>query len=174
VVVLVAIVGALIAIDRGTGGEAGALDDRRPEIGQLAPQFALRDPEGELHSLADYRGEAVWVNFWATWCIPCREELPAMQRVAAEFEDDGLVVLAVNQEESGRAAAAFFDELGVDLPLLLDSEGDVSAQYRLFGLPASFFIDRGGILRSAKLGELSEEEMRERLLEIGIGDEAAE
>jgi peroxiredoxin len=166
--VLAGIAGGLIAIDRSGGGAEGALDDRAPGIDKAAPEFALRDTDGDLIELSDYRGQPVWLNFWATWCDPCRDELPDIQKLADEFAGEDLVVLAINQEESAGQALDFWEELGLELPTLLDSDGDVSEQYRLFGLPDNFFIDRGGILRAYKLGFLEEEEMRENLAEIGV------
>ncbi len=169
--VLGAIVGGLVVFDQLTGGgdsEVGALDASRPEVGQPAPLFALADPEGKIHELSSFRGRVVWVNFWATWCGPCRRELPDIQRLAEEFKDRGLVVLAVNQGQSAGEAEAFWEELDLDLPILLDSDAEVSAQYRLRGLPDSFFIDREGVLRAFDQGLLTEEEMREGLAEASL------
>ena len=168
--VAVAIVGGLVAFDRLGGDDAvGPLDDRRPKVGEPAPQFALRDPEGNVHRLDDFRGKVVWVNFWATWCGPCRRELPAMQRLANEFQDQGLVILAIDFQESSGVALDFWEELELELPMLLDSDGAVYEQYRLFGLPDHFFIDRDGVIRSLEMGDLTEDEMRERLAELGLG-----
>lgn len=169
--VLGAILGGLVAIDRTGGGDGdlGPLDARTPEVGELAPQFALRDPEGSVRRLSDYRGQVVWINFWATWCDPCRRELPAIQRLADEFQDEGLVILAVDFRESSSTALDFWEELDLDLPILLDSDGDVAEQYRLFGFPDHFFIDRDGVVRALETGGLTEGEMRERLAQVGLG-----
>ncbi len=185
--VLAAIVGSLLAFDRLSGGDGrvvsldgviepvtteepglGSLDGRRPQIDQPAPQFALRDADGNVRRLSDYSGRAVWLNFWATWCGPCRRELPDIQDLSREFEDDGLVVLAVNFQETPDQAREFWDELGLDLPVLLDRSGDVAEQYRLRGFPDSFFIDRDGVLRALQIGFLTEDEMRDKLAEVGI------
>ena len=168
VLVLAAILGGLLALDRIGGGELGPLDDRSPSVGELAPQFELRNVDGQVVRLSDFRGKVVWINFWATWCGPCRRELPDIARLAAEFSDDDLVVLAVNQEQSAAVARDFWEELGLDLPILLDSSREVSAQYRLRGLPDNFFIDREGVLQSFQLGFLVEEQMREGLAAAGL------
>ena len=168
VLVLAAIVGGLFALDRRGGSELGPLDDRTPSIGELAPQFELRDVDGTVVRLSDYRGKVVWINFWATWCGPCRRELPDIARLAAEFSAGDLVVVAVNQEQSAKVASDFWEELGLDLPILLDSSGEVSNQYRLRGLPNNFFIDREGVLQSFQLGFLVEEQMRESLAAAGL------
>jgi peroxiredoxin len=167
--VLAVIVGALLAVDRALGDSTtGPIDDRHPEVGEAAPLFALRDGDGTLRRLDDYRGRAVWINFWATTCGPCREELPSIEKVSSEIGSDELVVLGVNQQESERRAENYLAEIGVDLPVLYDSDGDVSEQYRLLGLPYNFFIDQDGVLRSFKPGFLSEDEMRSRLEELGV------
>jgi thiol-disulfide isomerase/thioredoxin len=167
--VLGAIVGTLFAVDHAlSDSSTGPLDSRHPQVGEAAPLFALRDSSSTLHRLDDYRGRVVWINFWATTCGPCREELPAIQNVAAEIGTDKLVVLEVNQKESKERAAAYFREIGVDLPILYDSDGDVSQQYRLLGLPYNFLIDENGVLRSFKPGFLSEGEMRDRLAALGL------
>jgi thiol-disulfide isomerase/thioredoxin len=167
--VLGLIVGTLFLVDRAISDDStGALDGKHPQVGKPAPLFALKDADGKIRRLDDYRGRVVWVNFWATTCGPCREELPAIQRVASEVGDQRLVVLEVNQRESRRRAQSYLKQIGVDLTVLFDTDGDVSQQYRLQGLPYNFFIDEEGILRSFKPGFLSEDEMWRRLSEVGI------
>lgn len=168
--VLGAILGGLVGFNRlgGSDSELGPLDGRSPEVGGPAPQFVLADPQGNARRLSDFQGQVVWVNFWATWCGPCRRELPAMQRLSDEFGDQGLVILAVNFEESADKALDFWDELGIDLPILLDSDGEVAGQYRVRGFPGHFFIDRDGTIMSLEIGDLTEDEMRERLAELGM------
>ncbi len=168
--VLAVLLGGLVAYDRLQGSsDVGPLDGNSPEIGEPAPQFVLRDADGNAHTLSDYEGQVVWLNFWATWCGPCRRELPDIQALAREFESEGLVVLTVNFEESVGTALPFWDELELDLPILFDSDGEVASQYRLRGFPDNFFIDREGVLRSFEMGFLTEEQMRERLAELGLG-----
>ncbi len=166
--VLGAIMAGLVLLDRDAEGEYGPLDSLSPEVGEPAPQFALRDPDGKLVQLSDFAGQPVWINFWATWCGPCRRELPDIQHLAAEFEEDGLVVLTLNQGESAGTATDFWEELGLDLAILLDSSEDVAGQYRLIGLPNNFFIDEDGILQGFQHGFLTEGQMREKLADIGL------
>ena len=168
--VLAVLLGGLVAYDRLQGSsDVGPLDGSSPEIGEPAPQFVLRDAEGTARTLSDYEGQVVWLNFWATWCGPCERELPDVQALAREFEAEGLVVLTVNFEESVGTALPFWEELELDLPILFDSDGEVASQYRLRGFPDNFFIDREGVLRSFEMGFLTEEQMRERLAELGLG-----
>jgi peroxiredoxin len=150
------------------GVELGALDSRSPVRGEPAPDFRLLNAEGEPVRLADLRGKVVWVNFWATWCRPCRRELPDIQKIYDEMRDDGLEVLAVNVEDNADDARAFFDDVGVDLPMLLDTHSEVYDQYRLRGLPDSFFIDREGNVAAVYYGFLTEEIARDRLADAGM------
>ena len=169
--VLGGILGGLVLLDRdGDGASAlGALDNQAPRVGEPAPQFALRSPDGQVVRLSDLDGQVVWINFWASWCGPCRRELPDIEELAAEFKDDGLIVLTLNQGESGKTATDFWEELGLDLTILLDSDEEVSDQYKLIGLPNNYFIDGNGILRAFQHGFLTEGQMREKLAAAGIG-----
>ena len=146
----------------------GALTSSGPIVGQPAPDFALRNPDGELVQLSELRGSVVFVNFWATWCRPCREELPDIQKLYDEKRDQGLEVLAVSYQDSPEDARAFFADLGISVPMVLDRSGSVYNQYRLQGLPDSFFIDREGNLAAVHYGFLSEEKMRQRLEQAGL------
>ncbi len=149
-------------------GGLGALDDNPPIIGQPAPDFALRNLDGEIVRLSDLRGKVVFVNFWATWCVPCKKELPDIQKLYDEKREQGLEVLAINWQENADDARAFFESRDLDLVVLIDGPGDVYDQYRLQGLPDSFFVDRDGNLAAIYFGELTEEKMRDRLETAGL------
>ena len=146
----------------------GALDDARPLVGQPAPDFALRRADGIVIKLSDLRGKVVWVNFWASWCVPCKKELPDIQKLYDEKRADGLEVLTVNWKDDRDTAQQFFDSRSLTLPLLFDSAGKVYDQYRLQGLPDSFFIDRDGKIAALQFGFLTEEKMRQRLKTAGL------
>jgi thiol-disulfide isomerase/thioredoxin len=137
---------------RGDAGSAAGSFDVARLAPAPAPDFELAGLDGKPVRLADFRGRVIFLNFWATWCPPCREEMPAMQALARELEKDGLVVLAVNYEESAETAEAFVRETGLTLPVVLDGEGAVARRYRVTGLPASFFVDRRGALVGSVLG----------------------
>ena len=149
------------------GTPTGPLGSGPPLIGQPAPDFALRDRDGNIVKLSDLRGKVVWVNFWATWCEPCKKELPAIQKLYDEKRADGLEVLEVNYQEGHGEAEGFFDDRSLTLPLLFD-DGGVYEQYRLQGLPDSFFVDRNGNLAALQFGYLTEDKMRERLATAGL------
>lgn len=127
--------------------------------GEPAPDFALLDREGRMVRLSDYRGrKAVFVNFWATWCAPCRIEMPEMQEIYAERGQE-VEILAVNVEESGEQVRRFMASLGLTFPALLDSTGAVANRYQVWALPTSVFIDRQGIVRARYAGLMSRETM---------------
>ncbi len=122
----------------------------KPTLGEPAPDFVLERPgTGERVSLSDFRGQPVVLNFWATWCVPCRTEMPDLQDA---YDEDGVVVLAVNWQESEGVVQDFLDEFGLDFPVALDREGGVREHYGVVGLPATFFIDAEGILRARNFG----------------------
>ena len=146
----------------------GALDDQAPVIGEPAPNFALKDTSGRLVTLSELRGRVVWVNFWAAWCVPCKQELPAIQKLYDEKHGDGLEVVEVNWQESAETAQEFWQSMGLSLPLVLDRSGDVFSQYKLRGLPDSFFVDRDGKIAAMYFGFLNEKRAREKLAAAGL------
>jgi peroxiredoxin len=131
------------------------------EVGQPVPDFTLETLGGELVSLSSFRGQVVVLNFWATWCTPCREEMTEFQALWEEHDPQGnLMLLAVNLQESTDSVAAFVDEFGLTFPIALDSDGDVLDKYGLPGLPGTFFIDEAGILQARVLGPLDADRLR--------------
>jgi cytochrome c biogenesis protein CcmG/thiol:disulfide interchange protein DsbE len=96
----------------------------------------------------------VLINFWASWCLPCREEMPAIQRVYEQYRDQGFVVLAVNLQEQDAHVAAFVDQLELTFPILMDRDGDIFDRYRIMALPSTFFVDRAGVIQDLAVGGL--------------------
>jgi thiol-disulfide isomerase/thioredoxin len=128
-------------------GSAGFLEEfalQTPAERVEAPTFSLPAVDRTRVSLADFRGKMVLLNFFATWCGPCREEMPGMERLHRVYRNKGLVVLAVDMQEGREAVAAFMRELKLSFPSLLDGDGEVAYQYGLRGVPATFLIGRGG------------------------------
>jgi cytochrome c biogenesis protein CcmG/thiol:disulfide interchange protein DsbE len=126
-----------------------------PREGFPAPDFTLNTVVGgQAATLSAYRGRVVIVNFWASWCGPCRAEMPAIQQVYAANRARGLVVLAVNStvQDTVPDAQAFAQNLGLTFPILLDQDGAVSQRYLLRALPSTFFIDRQGVIRTVVFG----------------------
>lgn len=126
----------------------------KPWSGGATPALELTDAGGAVHRLADYRGKAVLVNFWATWCGPCREEMPSIEALRLSLEGKPFVVLAVNVGESGRVARNFADKLMLDFPLLLDRDTRTAKAWGARVLPASFVVDAQGKIRYSYYGDL--------------------
>ncbi len=111
----------------------------------VAPDFTLTDMDGQKVSLSQFRGQVVVLNFWATWCPPCREEMPSMEKLYRDYKDKGLVMLAVNVDENGRQAVEkFLQQTPYSFPILIDSESAAQNAYGVFRFPESFIIDRNG------------------------------
>ncbi|TMA10206.1 MAG: TlpA family protein disulfide reductase [Deltaproteobacteria bacterium] len=121
-----------------------ALRIERPDKTVVAPDFTLEDLSRKSVSLRNVRGKVVFLNFWATWCVPCREEMPAMERLHRELKGEGLEVIAVNYRETEKEIAPFLKELGLTFTALLDPDGRVSEEYGVWSLPLSYFVNRKG------------------------------
>ncbi len=121
--------------------------------GALAPNFEVSTLTGERVQLADFRGQAVFLNFWASWCGPCRAEMPDIDRVLQKYKDDGLIVLAVNNGEPFGPAKQFIDDLQVDFTVVgLDPSQEVIGRYRVVAMPTSIFIDKNGVITRIHAG----------------------
>jgi thiol-disulfide isomerase/thioredoxin len=131
---------------------ATALGIQEPKELVEAPNIVGTDPEGDTIRLEDFRGKVVFLNFWATWCIPCRLEMPAMERLYQEFKGRGLVVLAVNVQESPAPVRDFVRELKLTFPVVLDPKGQAAMTYAVRGLPATYLIDRNQIIVGRAIG----------------------
>jgi peroxiredoxin len=114
--------------------------------GNAAPSFSLPHIDGGLHSLDQYRGKVVLLNFWATWCAPCLEELPALERLYGQLKDRGVTVLAVGTEDERDNLKRVAQENGITFPILIDTEGIARGKYKVAGLPESFVLDAEGKL----------------------------
>ena len=123
-----------------------------PREGFAAPDFTLTSLGGQPVALHDLRGRVVLLNFWATWCAPCKAEMPALQRVYADDKARGLRVLAITVETNTTAVAAFAQRYNLGFTILLDGGAEVSRLYRVQGTPTSFFIDRRGVIRAVVVG----------------------
>jgi peroxiredoxin len=132
----------------------GTASEARPEAGYSAPDFALPDLAGKTIRLSDFRGKrAVFLNFWATWCPPCRLEMPTMERAYQEYRGRGLEILAVTIDAGPTSVVkGFMEEMKLGFPALLDPRMEVLSLYRISGIPASFLIDRQGVIRHRELG----------------------
>lgn len=150
-----------------------------PAEGKLAPDFLLETLDGGELRLSDLRGKGVVVNFWATWCPPCRKEIPQLVAAYERFRDQGLEIVAVNLQESDSIVRRYAEDFGMEFPIVIDRDGRVADKYRLIGLPTTYFIDRQGVVRSvfrgpflgeqqgtSVQGAIEESELEQRILEI--------
>jgi len=155
---------SLLIILAGLLGMAG----RPPLVGSPAPDIALKDLQGQEVRLSDLHGKIVLLNFWATWCKPCKEEMPAMQASYEKLRDQGFVVLAVNELEDVEKVAEHIRTHRHTFLVVMDHDNRVANQYGVVGLPASFLIDRQGIVREHIFGNLlTEERIAELVLQYG-------
>ncbi len=127
--------------------------------GSQAPLFELERADGTMVRLEDYRGQVVLLNFWATWCAPCRIEMPLLQSTFESSKDQGLVILGIDFDEPADLVASFGDELGLTFPLLLDPGGKVQQQYKVRGYPTTVILDREGRIQSYHIGVLTESQL---------------
>ncbi|MCW9059155.1 MAG: TlpA family protein disulfide reductase [Gammaproteobacteria bacterium] len=121
-------------------------------LGKPAPEFTLPDTEGRSHQLSDYRGKVVVLNFWATWCPPCREEMPAMERLHQLVGDENIAVVAINVGEDEDTIFRFTGDYPVTFPLLMDLGGRIVEEYPVIGLPTTYIIDPAGVIRHRAVG----------------------
>lgn len=145
------------ALDResATGGSGATLPGRE------APAFTLESFDGGTLSLADFKGQPVIINVWASWCVPCRQEAPALEAVWQRFRGEGLVVIGINQPRSDpeEQARAFLKEFGVTYPNVFDTQGFSGIDYGVSGIPVTFFVNREGIVERRFVGTLTEESL---------------
>lgn len=130
-------------------------------IGDSGPDFKLQDLAGKEVSLKDFRGKAVVLNFWATWCPPCRAELPDFQKEHKGARD--FVILTVNQQEDKKTVSSFMNKGKYTFPVLLDLKGTVGSLYQVRGIPTTYFIDKKGIIRDVAVGALTGRQLRQRI-----------
>ncbi len=172
--VIIAIAGVIWWLEARDGGGVSSTGERygpadlpaalvpaganvKAEEGALAPDFLLEALDSDETRLSDYRGQPVVLNFWATWCVSCRKEMPQFIEAYDAYRDDGLVVIGLNLQESESIIRPFADEFGIDFPVLIDRDGEVGDDYRLLGLPTTFFIDRDGVVESVFIGQFEAE-----------------
>jgi peroxiredoxin len=134
-----------------------------PQVGYLAPDFSLRTPDGSSIRLSDLRGYGVFINFWATWCGPCQNEMPDIQSIHESYSGQGLIVLSVNQEDTASDVTDYANWMGMTFPIVLDSSAKVGETYLVWDIPYSYFVDKNGIIQSIYIGQMSRDEMEERV-----------
>jgi cytochrome c biogenesis protein CcmG/thiol:disulfide interchange protein DsbE len=164
IILIAALAWTFFNADRSGTSTAGLIP--APRQGFLAPDFTLNTPDGTAFTLSELRGQAVLVNLWATWCPPCRAEMPAIQKLYDEYKDQGFIVLGLNMtyQDDPTAVVPFVQEKRLTFPILIEETGEVAKKYELRSLPSSYFIDRDGIIREVVIGgPMSEALLRTRI-----------
>ena len=167
------VIGGAYLIDRPTATAAGLqaialsgpTDGPPPELGSPAQDFTAATVDGEKVSLSSYKGRAVWLTFGATWCAACVAEAPDIQAASVKFKDRA-VVLAIFIREDPATVRDYANRVGLTYPNVADPDTRIASAYRVYGIPAHFFIDKSGILRAIKTGGLSPEQMAAALTDI--------
>ena len=173
-IAVIGIAGAILWLrmpDSGSGGvavDAAAVDEAErsgtaAREGALAPDFALQTSDGTTYRLSDLRGRHVVLNFWATWCGPCRHEMPAFEEEHRARAAEGLAILAINMKEGPGLVDPFVKKLELTFPVLLDRSGSVSARYRVRVLPTTVFITPEGVVDGIRQGPYSRRQLSQRL-----------
>ncbi len=137
--------------------QEGAEHQTRVSTGDKAPDFTLKTLEGKEVRLSDYKGKVVLINFWASWCPPCRAEMPLFEDVYKRYRDKGFEILAISTDVNEEAVHKFLKDIKVSFPILMD-DGKVSEIYGITGLPTSYLLDRDGKVIRIRLGEYKEVE----------------
>jgi cytochrome c biogenesis protein CcmG/thiol:disulfide interchange protein DsbE len=125
-----------------------------PVVGHVAPEFRLVSLDGATVDLAGFRGRPVVLNFWASWCIPCRDEAPLLHSARQRYEPQRVAFIGVVYEDGAASAQAFVDRYGISYPSLLDPDGRTALDYGVYGIPETYFIGPDGIIRSKQIGPL--------------------
>jgi thiol-disulfide isomerase/thioredoxin len=136
------------------------------DIGQAAPSLKLPLVGGGEADLASYKGRPLILTFWATWCEPCRAEMPVFERAQQQYRDQGLAVLGVDFQEQDPEIVAYLKEIGVTFPSAVDRTGEVTRQWRATGLPTTFLIDGQGIIRDVRVGAFTDDMLQDRLKKV--------
>ena len=133
-------------------------------VGNMAPDFQLQNLTGQTVKLSDFRGKPVLLNFWATWCGPCRSEMPYLQQISDNSAATGLVMLAVDAGENATVVQKFMTELNLTIPVLLDTDKAVSKSYSITAIPSTFLIDKNGVIQKKILGAFPDKQAIENSL----------
>ena len=147
------------------GLSAGCTPAQGTRTGNLAPDFQLAGLDSQPVSLSDFRGNSVLLNFWASWCGPCKAEMPYLQMMHEEWSSKGLIILAVDIGENPSTASEFVEKYALSFRVLLDTDQEVALKYNIRSIPTTFFIDEDGKIRDTRIGAFSSKAEIERRLD---------
>jgi len=156
---------------QGADGAGLAIPTPIPDpvrVGEPPPDFSTTTPDGEPIALSDYRGSVVALNFWATWCVPCRAEMPALQNASETYASGELIIIGVNAGESPRQVRAFLDEYGLTFPIALDRNGSIADLYGVRVFPTTIWIDAEGNVQAEHFGPLTVDQIEGYVTELSV------
>lgn len=137
-----------------------------PIVGAPAPDFTLKNTKGQNITLSSFKGQPVLINFWATWCVPCRVEMPAIEAAYQKYKSQGFAVLAVDADETLQEVTDFVNGIGLTFEILMDPGLTVNDMYRVRAYPSSFFVDGEGMIVALQIGQMSESQLSDNLARI--------
>lgn len=143
------------------------------QVGDQAPNFTLVDMEGNQRTLEEYKGKGVFLNFWGTWCEPCKKEMPAMTRQYAVYKERGVEVLAVNIEQTEFEVSKFINQYNLNFPVVIDATGDVKQAYNIIPLPTTLLVNPEGTVTKIITGEMTEQDIARYMESIMPSDPTA-
>jgi peroxiredoxin len=149
----------------GLWGKGDGKTQTAAAVGFIAPDFHLTALSGDTYQLSEFRGKVILINVWTSWCPPCKNEMPDIEKVYVDFKDRGFEVLAVNStnQDNKSAVTEFSTQLGLTFPVLLDLDGQITREYRVFSLPTSFLVDPAGIIRNIWIGQIPQALLRSQV-----------
>ncbi|MCC0562678.1 thiol-disulfide oxidoreductase ResA [Brevibacillus borstelensis] len=162
----VAILGVLLAALVFAVYTSFVKDPNAVKVGKEAPNFSLEQLNGPAVTLSDFRGKGVILNFWGTWCEPCKKEMPDLQKQYEAYKDKGLLILGVNIGESPVTVEPFTKQFGITFPILMDKQSEITKLYRIVPIPSTFFIDPDGKVQEIFLGPLNEDMITQKVAKI--------
>lgn len=133
--------------------------------GNIAPDFTLKDLDGKIIKMSDFRGKPVVVNFWATWCLPCKEEMPAIEKAYQKYKGE-VVFIGVDMKEDAETVRNFVKQYGYSWIFLLDSAGQAATNYRVSAVPETYFVDKDGIVRDFQIGAITLSGLESKIAKI--------
>ena len=140
--------------------------DTSVKIGSKAPEFSLATLDKQVRQLSDFEGKALVINFWGTFCPPCVNEMPALQKQYDQWKDDNVVVLGINLSESNLTVKNFLNQLNITFPIVIDNNDQIRKKYNVRYYPTTFFVDSSGVIQDIFVGEMKEEDIITRIKKL--------
>ncbi len=146
------------------GGKQNEAVSKAPqEKKELAPDFTLELMDGKKFNLNDYKGKPILINFFASWCLPCREEMPALEKIAHEYKPKGVIFLGIAVDDTEKKMKEFIARYGVTFPVGLDKTAAIQKSFGIYGIPTTYFIDKQGVINYSHSGSVTEELLQHEL-----------